>query len=136
MLVEGESDCHTLWHHRIPAVGLPGAGNWREDRDAPRLHQLPQQARDTFVANAPTYLGELRDPDALRADLDSLARSAVPVLLSQGDQSPAMFVPILDRVAAALPNAKRTTIAGAGHIPHMTHPKEYAAVIRGFLLAT
>lgn len=34
VLVEGESDCHTLWSHGIPAVGLPGATNWREDRDA------------------------------------------------------------------------------------------------------
>jgi hypothetical protein len=33
-LVEGESDVHTLWHHSIPAIGLPGAANWREDRDA------------------------------------------------------------------------------------------------------
>ena len=98
--------------------------------------QLPPPARDTFVANAPTYLGELRDPDALRADLDALARSSVPVLLSQGDQSPAMFVPILDRVAAAVPSAKRTTVAGAGHIPHMTHPMEYAPIVRDFLLST
>jgi hypothetical protein len=34
VLVEGESDCHTLWLHGIPAVGIPGAGNWREERDA------------------------------------------------------------------------------------------------------
>lgn len=34
ILVEGESDCHTLWHHDIPAVGLPGATNWNEARDA------------------------------------------------------------------------------------------------------
>src|SRR5262249_11483199 len=33
-LVEGESDTQTLWHHGIPAIGLPGASNWREDRDA------------------------------------------------------------------------------------------------------
>ena len=36
-LVEGESDSHTLWHHGINAVGVPGASNWREDRDAPHL---------------------------------------------------------------------------------------------------
>src|SRR4051794_13272912 len=24
VIVEGESDCHTLWHHGINAVGLPG----------------------------------------------------------------------------------------------------------------
>jgi hypothetical protein len=34
VLCEGESDCHTLWHHGIPALGLPGATNWREERDA------------------------------------------------------------------------------------------------------
>ncbi len=34
VLVEGESDCHTLWHYSINALGLPGATMWREDRDA------------------------------------------------------------------------------------------------------
>jgi hypothetical protein len=37
VLVEGESDCHTLWHHGIAALGIPGAANWREDRDARHL---------------------------------------------------------------------------------------------------
>jgi hypothetical protein len=37
VLVEGESDCHTLWHSGFPALGLPGATNWREDRDAIHL---------------------------------------------------------------------------------------------------
>src|SRR5829696_1277001 len=36
-IVEGESDCHTLWLHDLNAVGLPGAGMWNERRDA---HQL------------------------------------------------------------------------------------------------
>lgn len=29
VLVEGESDCHTLWHHGIEALGVPGANNWK-----------------------------------------------------------------------------------------------------------
>jgi hypothetical protein len=37
VLVEGESDCHTLWFHDVAAVGIPGASNWREDRDAAHL---------------------------------------------------------------------------------------------------
>ncbi len=37
VMVEGESDCHTLWQHGIPALGLPGAANWSEDRDAAHL---------------------------------------------------------------------------------------------------
>jgi hypothetical protein len=40
IIVEGESDCHTLWYHDIPAVGLPGASSWREDRDAPYLDDI------------------------------------------------------------------------------------------------
>ena len=37
VLVEGESDCHTLWFHGIPALGMAGAGNWNEARDAGEL---------------------------------------------------------------------------------------------------
>jgi hypothetical protein len=31
VVVEGASDCHTLWWHGIPALGLPGAVIWREE---------------------------------------------------------------------------------------------------------
>jgi len=31
VLVEGESDCHTLWFHEILALGIPGASNWRDE---------------------------------------------------------------------------------------------------------
>jgi hypothetical protein len=31
VLVEGESDCHTLWLHGIPALGLPSATGWKEE---------------------------------------------------------------------------------------------------------
>jgi hypothetical protein len=30
VLVEGESDCHTLWYHGFPALGIPGASTWNE----------------------------------------------------------------------------------------------------------
>jgi len=30
ILVEGESDCHSLWFHGLPALGIPGAASWRE----------------------------------------------------------------------------------------------------------
>jgi hypothetical protein len=40
VLVEGDSDCHTLWHHGIGAVGIPGAANWREERDARHLEGI------------------------------------------------------------------------------------------------
>jgi len=31
VFVEGESDCHTLWHHRVPAYGVPGATAFNKD---------------------------------------------------------------------------------------------------------
>ena len=37
ILVEGESDAHTLWYHRINALGVPGASNFSPDRDDPHL---------------------------------------------------------------------------------------------------
>lgn len=30
----------TLWYHGIAALGLPGANNWKEDRDAPHLEGI------------------------------------------------------------------------------------------------
>ncbi len=31
VLVEGESDCHTLWFYGVPALGIPGAQNYRAE---------------------------------------------------------------------------------------------------------
>src|SRR5205823_1888023 len=31
LLVEGESDCWTAWHHGLPALGVPGKTCWRSD---------------------------------------------------------------------------------------------------------
>jgi hypothetical protein len=54
VLVEGESDCHTLWQNGFPAIGLPGAGNWNEGRDAPLLANI----REIFVVIEPDKGGE------------------------------------------------------------------------------
>lgn len=31
IVVEGESDCHACWHHRVLAVGVPGANAWKRE---------------------------------------------------------------------------------------------------------
>ena len=31
IFVEGESDAHSLWHHGIAALGVPGASMWRDE---------------------------------------------------------------------------------------------------------
>jgi len=37
LLVEGESDCHTLWHRGYDAIGCPGAGTYNPARDDTEL---------------------------------------------------------------------------------------------------
>jgi pimeloyl-ACP methyl ester carboxylesterase len=85
-----------------------------------------------LVDNAPTFLDEARDPDAYRLDLDALATYGGSALLTYGDRSLPFYAPIVFRVAAALGHAETRVIAGAGHVPHATHPDDYAAVIVAF----
>lgn len=39
-LVEGESDCQTLWFHGIQALGISGANNWDDERDSPKFEKF------------------------------------------------------------------------------------------------
>ena len=101
-----------------------GAGAW----DA-----LPPPVREMFVTNAPTYLPELRDPDALAVDEDGLKRFDKPVLFTEGTESPPRFRSVMDVLLRILPDARKEMIQGANHAPNSTHPKEYVEVIRPFL---
>jgi pimeloyl-ACP methyl ester carboxylesterase len=95
---------------------------------------LPPEVQDTFEHHGPTFLGELRDPDALTIDLGALAALSMPLLLTDGDASPPMFPPIIAILAAALPDgARRHTFAGAGHVPQLTHPDDYVATMTDFM---
>ena len=94
---------------------------------------LPEEARRTLIHNAPTFLDETRDPEVLSIDTIALARFSKLVLLTGGSESPPFCAPVLDKLAAVLPNATRKTFAGAGHMPHITHPVEYVEAITGFI---
>jgi hypothetical protein len=56
ILVEGESDAPTLWHHGFDAVAVPGSGNYAPGRDDAELDSFdiiafvePDQGGDTIV---------------------------------------------------------------------------------------
>lgn len=100
-----------------------GPGGWA---------QLPPPVRATFVANAPTFLDEVADPEMLTLAPSTLTTFPHPVLLSEGDQSPPLFAAVLAQLAAVLPRRQRHTFPGAGHNPHLTHPEQYAAAIAAF----
>ncbi|HZO68176.1 MAG TPA: alpha/beta hydrolase [Kribbellaceae bacterium] len=98
--------------------------------------QLPEQMRATMTDNAPTYLDEELAPDSRTVDEAALARFAGPVLVTFGGQSPPIFLPVVHYLARLLPQAHRIEYAGAGHIPHVTHPEEFVATVLDFCSAS
>jgi pimeloyl-ACP methyl ester carboxylesterase len=101
-----------------------GPGAWEE--------QLTPQMREVFIANAPTWLDEVRDPDFLQMDLDALASFDRPALLTSGTESAPFFGPVVDIVAKALPRSERVTIDGADHVPHISVRGRYVELVRTF----
>lgn len=63
----------------------------------------------------------------------ALTHIAAPVLLMEGARSPAIIGAINAGLAARLPEARRATIAGAGHMGPITRPRAVAAEIAAFL---
>jgi hypothetical protein len=86
ILVEGESDCWTLWYHGLPALGLPGANTvktlLREHVEAVQtvyVHREPDNGGSAFLSGAVERLAdlgfkgkafELRMPDGIKDPAD------------------------------------------------------------------
>lgn len=94
---------------------------------------LPQPLRETMVDSAQTFVAEQQDPMWASVELDELASIECALLLTQGDQSPAWFRPIVAKLAEAIDQAEVHTYRGAGHAPHLTHPSDYLARVTDFL---
>ncbi|MDN5853558.1 MAG: alpha/beta hydrolase [Actinomycetia bacterium] len=94
---------------------------------------MPREERAGMTAHAGTFAGEQVDPSWADIELDALGKVGAPVLLTQGDQSPPMLSAIVARLADVIAGAQVLTLPGAGHVPHETHPDEYATAIRRFV---
>lgn len=112
VLVEGESDAQTAWLHRFPALGLPGANGWKEERDASHLAEIPA----VYVLIEPDRGGEtvLRwlAASAIRArvklvSLDE-AKDVSELYLQDPERFPERFESALRK---ALPWAERERVA-------------------------
>jgi pimeloyl-ACP methyl ester carboxylesterase len=97
---------------------------------------LPDPTRTRMAAQMP--LIEAATP-ALYGDAGgmlasgALGRIAAPTLLMEGARSPAIIGAINDGLAARLPDCRRATIAGAGHMGPITRPQAVSAEIAAFL---
>jgi pimeloyl-ACP methyl ester carboxylesterase len=100
-----------------------GTGTWQ---------LLPDDTRRTFIANAATFVEMIADP----AWAEVPAAGVVPVLLTNGDATPSWLPAIVEALGStAYPSAGRHTFAGAGHMPHLTDPASFAAVVQSFAAA-
>jgi pimeloyl-ACP methyl ester carboxylesterase len=114
---------HASGDREFVEIITSGPGSW----DA-----LLDHVRDTFIFNAPTWLDEVRDPEAMGIDLTGLRGVSVPTLLTIGELSPPFFAQVVGHIAKSLPHAVTRMYDGAGHVPHLSHPDEYVRVVSAF----
>lgn len=96
--------------------------------------QFPEELRDIITANATTVPDDLRDGwDVASVDIAAVSVADVPILISSGSASPKMEAAATVELSRRIPTARFETIKGAGHIPHRTHPDEYARMLTAFI---
>ena len=94
--------------------------------------RFPEPIKATMVRNAPAVLEEQADPAWGDVDRDALSNLRIPVLLTQGGQSPPWFADVVAELARLIPEARVHGYPDAGHSPHITQPDEYVAVVTAF----
>jgi hypothetical protein len=113
ILVEGESDCWALWHHGLPALGIPGANAVKtlekehvEGIATVYVHREPDNGGTIFVEGVRRRLAELgfagkafelrmpeevkdpadlhaRDPEGFKTRLEIAIQASTPIALSR-----------------------------------------------------
>jgi len=97
--------------------------------------RLTEDERDGFRDNGGAWRDEMSDAEAFSIDTDALAAFDRPALVTIGGASPDFWQRIADALTGALPNATVDTVPAAGHLPHLTHAREYARLVRDFASA-
>jgi len=131
--------------HRVRAV-LDDLTTGRTDLGARRFveevafgdgawDRLPSRAQKTIMGNTATFIEENTDPGIYGIDLQALSQVAIPVLITQGTQSPPFFASVSDQLQAVLPQVERRVLQGVGHVPQLTDPDHYAAQLQAFITA-
>jgi pimeloyl-ACP methyl ester carboxylesterase len=130
-----------LEHYR--GLARTGTGGLAAFRDAWREHPLMQlhsgdrSATELLARSLDRYQGlDLLDPAAAEPpalDARALGRLPVPVLIVNGERDPDDRLAAASWLAGKLPRAERACVAGAGHLPNLDNPREYAEALRKFL---
>lgn len=113
IVVEGESDCWTLWHNEFAAIGIPGAESWKSeyagllvDREV-YVWQEPGTAGAKF---ATTVTGDLLDARVIR---DADAKDPNDLWVAAREAFPAAFGALMSSARSAREDAAATCVAEA-----------------------
>jgi len=133
-IVEEDMRTDAAVAERIASGDHAGAAEQFAEALAPGLWtEFPPEIRQTMIENAPAFLDDWSDPDFYALDLDWIRSFPRPALLTQGEQSPPQFAPVITKLAEALPSVEVSTLTGAGHVPHMEDPEAYVNVLVAFV---
>ncbi|TVP68146.1 MAG: alpha/beta hydrolase [Nitriliruptor sp.] len=133
-VVEAEMRTDAAVAERIASGDHAGAAEQFAEALGPGMWtQLPPEARQTMVENAPAFRDEVSDPTFYDLDLDRISAFPRPALLTFGDQSPPSYAPVITKLAEALPSVEVSTLPGVGHVPHMEHPETYVDALTAFV---
>lgn len=108
----------------------------RDWGDGTPWETLPERMRDhmeKLVHFVPASAGMVQDDCAGLLAPGRMARAAMPTVLIEGDQSPAMSAKVAIALQKRLPDADRVVIEGAGHMLPVTHPDLVAVPVRALL---
>ncbi len=120
-----EGDVEAAVQSVLDAWTLPGSPQQLRDRIA------DMQRRAYELGEGPEDRPEGEDP--LENDLQALSRVDAPALVVVGEHDMVDFQLAADALADALPEARRTTMAGAGHLAPLERPQEFRELLLSFL---
>lgn len=94
-----------------------------------RFHRLPASTREELARDGDALVAELT---AIRLDPPPFEPAAIssPTLVVRGTHASAHQVAGTDLLVAAIPGAELRVVDGAGHGGHLSHPREFAALVR------
>jgi 3-oxoadipate enol-lactonase len=106
---------------------------WLAGEAASEVRELVRvMQRRAFELQLP--VSELAEEAPLVSELDSrLGEVRAPALVVTGEHDVGDFALVGDRLAGELPDARRATVPGAGHLPPLERPAAFDALVLPFL---
>ena len=96
--------------------------------------RLGPESQRALLKNVDRWAEEMSDPEATHPSQEALSELLIPVLITTGERSPPFLHRIAKRLESDLRNATLRTLPGVGHVPHLSDPDQFIALIHGFLV--